>query len=63
MDFLKRHRLAGPDDTAGDVVFGFLVMWTLIALILTVFGIHIGWWDLLGFSLPPVGCDSAKRCV
>lgn len=36
----------------GDILFGVLMVWTIVAMLAAVAGLSIGWWDLLGIGLP-----------
>ena len=36
----------------GDDILGILMVWTIVAWIGMIFGLHIGWWDLLGIGIP-----------
>ena len=35
-----------------NLIGGIIMLWTIVGFIGTVFGLHIGWWDLLGIPLP-----------
>ena len=32
---------------SGDDIMGILMVWTLIGFLGMIFGLHIGWWDVL----------------
>ncbi len=46
--WLVMFGIVSPTDSWTDVVFGLMMVWTVVGLLGMALGLHVGWWDIFG---------------